>query len=74
MDFMVSRKLLIAAGGTLATVLKRARFLGTEENSMIIEVLTKNETLIKAVAQAIKKQNKQDAVLVTSHDVDCTLV
>lgn len=47
---------------------------GTEENSLIIEILTENETLIKAIAQKIKHQNKQEAVLVTAHNVDCQLV
>lgn len=46
----------------------------TEEDSIIVEILTENETLIKAIAQVIKGFNKQEAVLITSHAVDCELV
>jgi TusA-related sulfurtransferase len=45
-----------------------------EENAIIIEILTDNETLVKAIAKVIKGFNKQEAVLVTSHAVDCELI
>lgn len=45
-----------------------------EEDSIIVEILTENEALIKAIAKAIKGFNKQETVLITSHDVDCELV
>ena len=47
---------------------------GVKEDSIIIEIITKNETLVKAIAQAIKKFNKQEAILVTSQNVDCELL
>lgn len=47
---------------------------GIKENSIIIEIITKNETLVRAIAQAIKKFNNQQAVLVTCQSVDCELI
>lgn len=47
---------------------------GKKENSLIIEVMTRNGRLIKAIGDAIKKQNNQEAVLITSHFVDCELI
>lgn len=47
---------------------------GIKENSIIVEIITKNVTLVKAIAKAIKKFNKQDKVLVTCQNVDCELI
>jgi len=47
---------------------------GAPENAIIIEILTKNETLIKTLAKQIKTHNNQESVLVTSHDVDAELI
>lgn len=47
---------------------------GASEDSVIVEIITKNATLVKAIAEQIKKFNKQEAVLVTSQAVDCELV
>lgn len=46
----------------------------TEENGLIVEIITSNETLIRGIAKEIKRFNNQDAVLITSQSVDCELV
>lgn len=57
------------------TVIKTKGFWkGTPENALLIEIYTENAELIKALAGAIKKNNKQEAVLVTSADVDFELI
>lgn len=52
----------------------KGNWKGVKENSIIIEIITKNETLVRAIAQAIKTFNKQQAVLVTCQNVDCELI
>lgn len=47
---------------------------GVPENALLIEIYTDNEKLVKALAEAIKKNNKQEAILVTSADVDFNLI
>lgn len=47
---------------------------GVPENALLIEIYTDNAELIRALAGAIKKNNKQENVLVTSVDVDFELV
>lgn len=47
---------------------------GVPENALLIEIYTENAELIRALAGAIKKNNKQEAVLVTSADVDFQLI
>lgn len=57
------------------TVIKTKGFWkGVPENALLIEIYTENVELIRALASAIKKNNKQEAVLVTSTDVDFQLV
>ena len=47
---------------------------GVPENALLIEIYTENAELIRALAGAIKKNNKQENVLVTSAPVDFELV
>ena len=47
---------------------------GVPENALLIEIYTENAELIRALAGAIKKNNKQEAALVTSSDVDFNLI
>lgn len=57
------------------TILRTKGFWkGKEEEGLIIEIMTRNETLIKTIGETIKKQNHQEAVLITSHAVDCVLI
>lgn len=68
------KKLLSISFDGFTIIHTKGFWKGKEENSLIVEILTENETLIKAIAQAIKGFNKQDGVLVTSHTVDCELI
>lgn len=47
---------------------------GKAENSAIIEIFTDNEPLIRALCEAIKKNNKQEAVGLTIEPVDFILI
>jgi len=57
------------------TVIKTKGFWkGASESALLIEIYTENSELIRALANAIKKNNKQEAVLITSADVDFQVV
>ena len=47
---------------------------GKQEDSIIVEILTDDKALIKAVSQKIKAYNNQEAVLISGHDVDVELI
>lgn len=57
------------------TVIRTTGFWkGVPENAIIIEIFTDNETLIRALCEAIKKNNKQEAVGLTVEPVDFELI
>ncbi len=57
------------------TVIRTTGFWkGAPEDAIIVEIYTKNETLVRALAEAIKKKNEQEAVGLTIEPVDFELV
>lgn len=73
-DGFTGKELLSISFDGFTIIHTKGFWKGSEENSIIVEILTENKTLIKAIAKAIKRFNKQDKVLVTSHAVDCELI
>ena len=47
---------------------------GQSEHSLVIEVYTESEWMVKAVALQIKEANNQEAVLVSEQEVKETLI
>ena len=47
---------------------------GQKEKSLLIEIYTNNQNIIKAIAERIKHHNKQEAVLVTETECKIELV
>ncbi len=57
------------------TVIRTTGFWkGAPESALIIEIYTENAELVRALAGAIKRNNKQEAVLLTAVNADFELV
>jgi hypothetical protein len=52
----------------------KGQWKGQEEDSIIVEIITANRLLVEALADKIKRMNRQEAVLVTSCAVDFELI
>lgn len=68
------KELLAISFGSFTIIRTKGFWKGKVENGIVIEILTENKALIKAVASHIKRQNQQDAVLVTAHNVKWELI
>jgi hypothetical protein len=68
------QRLLSVAFDGFTVIHTKGVWKGQSEDSIIIEILTNNKELVRAIASKIKAHNQQDAVLISESKVDAVLI